>query len=321
MRSSKTTLRIGSVTPVALVAAMLSFFTASTYAQLEPGDVIVGVSRYVGFPGETESWIKIHTAAGAFKNQIPLPSRFGMRDLNFHSGSLFGLAGAGGIYRIESDGSLMSVGFSGPFVFDAAGNVYVSRAQQIDKYDLGGSLLNTWSLPSRPGYIDLAADQCTVYYTVNVPGPIEIARYNVCTSQSLAPLITGLTGLFGNLRILPGSEVLLATSNGALRIAPDGQIIRTYAAGYSQIALDPDIRSFWASMGLDSAWKIDLETGAKLAATTDFGGFGLGIDSITVVGEPRAAVSSATLIPTLSQWVLIALAITVAAVALLRLRP
>lgn len=305
---------------LASILAALSF-TASASGQYEPGDVIVGVSRFVGFPGESESWIKIHNVAGAFKSQIPLPSRFGMRDLNFHDGSLFGEA-PGGIYRIDFNGSLVNVAVPGFFVFDAAGNIYVSRAQRIEKYDLGGGLLGTWSLPGPAAYVDLAADQCTIYYTNFSPTPIEIARYNVCVSQPLPSLITGVTGFggVGNLRVLPGNDVLLAMRDAVLRIAPNGQITRTYSEAFSQIALDPDGRSFWAASGMGTVRKIDLVTGAVLAATTDFG-FVFSVDSITVVDEPRAAVSAGAAIPALSVWLLLALAVAVSIVGLWRLHP
>jgi len=245
-----------------------------------------------------------------------------MRDLNFHGGSLFGSA-PGGVYRIDSDGSLVPLAVPGFFVFDAAGNMYVTGAQRIHKYDSGGQLLNTWSLPGPIAYVDLAADQCTVYYTNYSPAPIEISRYNVCTSQALSSLITGLTGFggVGNLRILPGSDVLLAMRDAVLRIAPDGQISRIYSEAFSQIALDPDGRSFWAASGMNNVRKIDLDTGGVLAATTDFGGLAFGVDSVTVVGEPRAAVSAGAAIPALSAWLLLALAIAVASVGIWRLHP
>jgi hypothetical protein len=86
--------------------------------------------------------------------------------------------------------------------------------------------------------------------------------------------------------------------------------------GTFQIALDPDLRSFWASNGLDSISKIDLETGDTLIQTSAFGG--VEIDSLTVVGEPRAAVSAGAAIPTLAHWLLLALAATLVAIGFVR---
>jgi len=133
-------------------------------------------------------------------------------------------------------------------------------------------------------------------------------------------LITGLPISIGNLRILPGNEVLLGTNNGVLRISADGKITQTYTAS-RQFALDPDRRSFWA-YGTDRLVKIDLMTGQIVASSDPYQNpCCFTVDSIGVVGEPRAAVSPGASIPTLSQWVLIALAMTVAGAGFWRLRP
>jgi len=174
-------------------------------------------------------------------------------------------------------------------------------------------------LPNFPYEIDLAADQCTIYYTSYSATATDISRYNVCTSQPLTPLVTGLPPLAfaASLRILPGQDVLLGGDNRVLRISPNGATTRIYQ-GTAQIALDPDGESFWTADGLDSVSKIDLATGNTVTRSTTFGGFPI-VDSLTVVGEPRAAVLAPESIPVLSEWLLVALAAAVGAIAVFRL--
>lgn len=285
-------------------------------AQFTTGDVIVGTSQYtLGIPDPAS--IKILSPSGSLKSEIPVsPHHF--RDLNVHNDTLFGWDQE--VDTISTSGVVASAGVSGPFLFDAAGNLYsVSlTGSTLEKRNASGGLVSTWSLPNRPAEMDLAADQCTLYYLPYFTGsPISIQRFNVCTSLVFAPLSTTLPTQLGNLRVLPSSDILIGSANAVLRISATGQIVRSYS-GTFQIALDPDGRSFWATNGLDSVSKIDLAAGSELLRSSTFGGFG--VDSLTVVGEPRAALSPAAAIPTLSEWGLLALSVALAAIATARFR-
>lgn len=324
MRSSNET-RTTARHIAAAFTLLFALAPLSAAAQYLTSDVVVHVSRGTfGFPGPIVSSIRIHSAAGIPKQTITTPG-VKIYDVTYHDGTLFGYVfgpDAIGVSRINPVGDLTYVGMAGSFVFDARGNVYTGRGQLLEKFDSTGNLLGTWSLPNSVGEIDLSGDQCTVYYTSNVGGSSGIAgilRYNTCISQALVPLITGFShsAAIGNLRVLPGGEVLIGTTVGVLRIAPNGQVTRTYP-GTLQIALDPDGRSFWATDGLDSVSKVDMETGATVVRTPVFGDFP--VDSLTVVGEPRAGLSVDASIPTLSQWTLLALLATLAVTGMVRLR-
>ena len=129
-------------------------------------------------------------------------------------------------------------------------------------------------------------------------------------------VIVGVTRGAG---IPPETEpwIKVYTAAGAFkRISSNGATTRMYQ-GTAQIALDPDGQSFWTADGLDSVSKIDLATGNTVTRSATFGGFPI-VDSLTVVGEPRAALAPES-IPALSEWLLVVLAAAVGAIAVFRL--
>jgi len=151
-----------SLVPELGALILVCSFALPAAGQFEHGDVLAGLTRS-RFP-ETEPYVNVYTPSGTLKQQIPLPSHFGMKQLTFHQGMLFGLVGE--IYVIAFDGTLTQTRFGGPFVFDAFGNIYTSSLGRIDKFNASRHHLNTWSSPDfTGGYIDLASDQCTIYYT------------------------------------------------------------------------------------------------------------------------------------------------------------
>ena len=66
--------------------------------------------------------------------------------------------------------------------------------------------------------------------------------------------------------------------------------------------------------------KIDLATGQRLVGPIPLT---VVVDGMTVFGEPRAALVNGPLaaIPTLSTWILLALAVALAGIAFFRIRP
>jgi DNA-binding beta-propeller fold protein YncE len=90
-------------------------------------------------------------------------------------------------------------------VFDAAGSFYVSSPdgdKMIRKFDAAGTLLATYSAATEErgtDWIDLAKDQCTLYYTSEGP---SVKRFDVCTNKQLSDFATGLVQAYA-LRLLP----------------------------------------------------------------------------------------------------------------------
>ena len=185
---------------------------------------------------------------------------------------------------------------------DSSGNVYVGQADgshQILKFNSSGTLLATYSPATEDrgtDWIDLAADQKTMYYTSE--GKF-VHRFDVSTSTQLANLNT--TPLSGDaayaLRVIPAGpfagDVLVADSDQVVRLDTSGNIAQTYltAQGPSTLFalnLDPDGKSFWtADLSDGNVYKVDIATGAidkqfTVSANTALAG-------LAVFGEIRAA--------------------------------
>ncbi len=138
-------------------------------------------------------------------------------------------------------------------VFDQAGNAYVGQtgcSHALLKFDAYGNLEAAYSVTTEQegsDWIDLAPDQCTIYYTSQ---GASILRYNVCSKQQLSPFATGLNTALA-VKILPDGSVLVAEKQDIVRFDSAGRKIMTYNASgencWVGLALDSDNASFWAS--------------------------------------------------------------------------
>lgn len=138
-------------------------------------------------------------------------------------------------------------------VFDAAGNGYVGEtgcSHAIVKLDPYGTITAVYQpAVEQQGtdWIDLASDQCTIYYTSQGP---SVLRFNACTGRQMAPLTSQLTEALA-LRILPDGGVVVANLKNIKRLDGDGKAVQTYDATgedcWSALTLDSDGTSFWAT--------------------------------------------------------------------------
>jgi len=191
-------------------------------------------------------------------------------------------------------------------VFDQIGNVYIGQAGfdatpadaqvPVLKFNPSGVLLDSFVLPTGPrgtDWIDLASDQCTLYYTSE---DTTVRRYNVCTRSVLADLIT-LPPTMPNepcyaLRLRPNRELMLACQEEVYRISAQGALLQTYTRqslgetnvqGLFAINLDPDGTSFWTAGGLSgNVYRVDIASGVVL--TTFNSGPG-GVSGLSVYDE------------------------------------
>lgn len=127
---------------------------------------------------------------------------------------------SGTMSKFDSSGRLVNATWGGPFssspegcVTDASGAIYVGEVygdNRLRKFDSSGQLLAVFQ-PSvdQKGidWIDLAADQCTMFYTSE--GSM-IKRFDVCTRTQLSDFANGLDAPCYALRIRPNGEVLVA---------------------------------------------------------------------------------------------------------------
>lgn len=162
---------------------------------------------------------------------------------------------------------------------DAAGRVYVGEAhgaKRILKLTSGGKLLAAYKPRGEnegPNWIDLAADQCTLFYTSAGSG---VKRFDVCRGRQLPDFARAPDGQCYALRLRPNGDVLVACSAQVYRLDKAGRVLRAYttrALGEKSIlyalALDPDGASFWTA-GFESGrvYRVDIATGRVLGRFT-----------------------------------------------------
>jgi len=187
-------------------------------------------------------------------------------------------------------------------VYDRAGNVYVGMAGvngspdssvPIRKFDKYGNLLDTFVVPTGTrgsDWIDLAGDQCTIYYTSE---DTSVRRYNVCTKVALPVFANGLTGPYCYaLRLRPNREVMVACQDAVHRLSPQGANLHTYPRlaigeadpnGLFAMNLDPDGTSFWtAGATSGNVYRVDIETGIPLGSFNSGAG---GVGGLAIYDE------------------------------------
>ena len=129
-------------------------------------------------------------------------------------------------------------------VADASGKIFVLAADpsgmfsRIFVLSANGSLLATYPIAGRLEEflqrIDLAADQCTLYFTT---GWGIVRRFDVCTGTPLPDFPVPPSGA---LAILPDGDVLIAGFHHLFRYDQSGLLVRTYVDASSRFALTAD---------------------------------------------------------------------------------
>src|SRR5437870_5653957 len=163
------------------------------------GDVFVGVSggnvQWRHADGSLVQTLTTHSGTGATTG-MAFDSSGKLYVTNFDQNE---------VSAFNTDGTLASPSTFGTgynsdpesMLFDKSGDAYVGQAdgtQDVLKFDSTGNSLATYAPATGPrgtDWIDLAADQCTLYYTSE---GTSIKRFNVCTNTQLVDFATGLTG-------------------------------------------------------------------------------------------------------------------------------
>ncbi len=200
-------------------------------------------------------------------------------------------------------------------VFDASGNGYLGLggiSAQILKLDANGSIVAKLDPQSSEGIwaADLAADQCTLFFS-----SFRVLRaYDICAAKRLPDVATlPPSASILAIRVLPDGTILVAGNDAVYRLNRSGQVLRTYTAPlgrrWSAVAVDPGAHTFWTATG-NVLYQFAIESGDLLQGpfSTE-----LDVNSLVVVGEPRAAIEAAR-IPTLNTIGLITLLVTLALV-------
>jgi outer membrane protein assembly factor BamB len=177
--------------------------------------------------------------------------------------------------------------------FDGTGRAYVGQLDcsgdilEFDSvvptpqgaYDVAGEPDAHWQ---GSGWIDLAADGCTVLYT---SGGRNIKRFDVCRNAQLAdfnttPLPDPVAKAF---RILPDGGVLLANVSAITRLDAFGCVVQTYdvpgeSPAWAWLDLVGD-GTFWVvNEQSANVYRMDIATGQALTS------FNAGVTSLTIIG-------------------------------------
>ena len=185
-------------------------------------------------------------------------------------------------------------------VFDASGSFYVGQSfgtKDVVKYAADGTFLNRFDVAidvSGSDWIDLAADQKTLFYTSE--GRM-IKRFDVSTGTQLTDFATLPIngGRAQALRLLGDGGILLADNQDIVRLDALGNIIQTYDVvgqdDWFALNLDPDGTSFWSANFITAdLYKFDIGTGNILGSINT----GTGINSVFGVAVAKEITQGTT---------------------------
>ncbi len=217
-------------------------------------------------------------------------------------------------------------------VQDRNGNFYVGEVSPVGtsnapnrlrKFDANGGQLAAYNADKDNrgiDWIDLASDNCTIYYTSESD---IIMRFNVCTNtqingNGLPPnnsppwvagldSVPGLPGVCYALRIRQNGEIMVTCRYHVYRLDANGAILQSYPIPANEpsnvrmfaMNLDPDQLHFWTAVYENGdIYKFNIATGAIV---NRFTAPGIGsqhlMSGLAVYGEPRA-VATPTSTPT-----------------------
>lgn len=183
-----------------------------------------------------------------------------------------------------------------------ASDVFVGQpdgTKQLLEFDLSGASINSFSpAPENRGtdWNDLAADQCTMYYTSE---GTHVKRFNVCNNTQMSDFnavpLAGPTAYA--LRILPTGEVIVADSDRVVLLNASGGLEKTYAAptdpGFDflfALNIDPDGTHFWtASYGGGKVYKYDFTNTTGPIFEFDPVKLGYAVSGLAIFGEKTVA--------------------------------
>lgn len=216
--------------------------------------------------------------------------------------------------------------FGRGFVVDAAGNIYLSTAQgRFFAIRPDGTIRAEFAL--NPGVMDLAADQCTLFYTTPF-GPSGIHRFNVCTGAPLSDFLPGVRSM--GIKLLPDGGLLRLPQFGpepeeegkVFRYDAAGTLTRTYevlvdgeSLGLGRAGRTMFVGSDCLDQGIVREW--DLESGTLLRSISLQ--FNLPEEIVAYDGFTAALGPLAAAVPSLSTIMLAVLGALLALVATHRL--
>lgn len=269
------------------------------------GDVLVSVSNGLVQHRDSGGALieNLDTTVGGFNTGMAFDSSNNLYVTDFSNGS---------VSKFDQNGSLIGPfgsGYISPesILFDAVGNAFVGDASinVIQKFDATGAPLAQYTVASEDrgtDWIDLSADQATLYYTSEGD---NVLRFDTNTNTQLSNFTpTPLPGSAAYaLRLLPTGGALVADSETIVRLDSSGAVIQSYDApaedSWFALNLDPDGTSFWsADFSTADVYKFDIDSGTVLlhfnTGTGSSTVFGLAVNGEITVAQKSLSISSVT---------------------------
>ena len=251
---------------IALLTAVGAYGSAASAAPFVTGDIFAAVNNgNVQHYNAAGTLIEtLNTGQGGFTTGMAFDGAGNLLVTNFSAGNITKFSNTG---VIVPPNPLASPG-AGPesISFDTAGNFYVGRANGTpQKYNASGTLLQTLGTPGNSDWLDLAADQTTLFY--NDEGG-TIHRWNTATNSGLADFANNTLNGGSNsyaLRILGNGDVLTAAGSQVLQYNAVGSFLGAYDITaedtFFALNLDPNGTSFWSgSYGSGKLFKFNIGT-------------------------------------------------------------
>jgi YD repeat-containing protein len=281
---------------IAVFTAVGAYGSAASAALFTTGDIFASVNDgHVNHYTSAGSFIEqLNTGQGGFTTGMAFDGAGNLLVTNFSAGNITKFNNTG---VIVPPNPLTSPGASPESIaFDSSGNFYVGRAGgQPQKYTASGTLIQTFTTSVNSDWLDLAADQTTLFY--NDEGG-TIRRWNTATNTALADFANngahGGTSSFA-LRILGNGDVLTAAGSEVLQYNSAGAFLGAYdiagVDGFFALNLDPNGTSFWSgSFSNGTLYKFNIGSfGPNTSIQTLNTGVGSGsLFGVAVAGEITA---------------------------------
>ncbi len=252
---------------IVLIAMTIPLLTGSVqevYAlSYQVGDVFVSVGA-----AKVEQWRDV-AGTMTFIQNIDCSAFFGGNA--FTTGAAFDINsnlyitmfGSSGVCKVDSNGN--PVGTFGAYgtdlpesiLFNLAGNAFVGAAigptQDLYEKDSAGGAVNQFNTAVEnvgTDWIDLAADQKTMFYTSEGR---QIKRFDVNANAQLGDFVTlpADGGIAFQFRLLSGGGLVVSDNFEIKRLNAAGAVIDTYDVtginGWFALNLNPSGTSFWAA--------------------------------------------------------------------------
>jgi Ca2+-binding RTX toxin-like protein len=275
--------------------------TGASAATWDIGDVFAGVGNSsVNVFGNAGTFKETITggASSTFTTGCAFDSSDDLYATNFDAKEVVKYDGDDPHAVIATYPSQPSNGTPESVVFAENGDFYVGHAVGgiVEKHDSTGAFVQDYpTLQAGTDWIDLAADQRTIFFTDEGP---EVFRYDLATQTPLSDFANTGNRNYA-LRLLPPGDgsggLLVASTTDIKRLDGSGNIVQSYDApgenNWFALNLDPNGTSFWSgnTPPSDNFYRFNIATGAievgPIASQAISGLFGL-----CLKGEPTAAV-------------------------------